>query len=268
MENWQDVVRKIGHAAAVASSFVADQVVAGYQAVDPDVGRHLIQVPLLGYTLLVSRVEEIEPGVPDGHPPLIYVHGLGGNRGNFLLMSWFLHMLGRKRSYKIHFDSGQSLDEMAEALAQFIRSVVEVTGEPQVDLVCHSLGGIVGRLAMVDHDCTDLVKTYISLGSPHGGTYAARYANTDILRELRPDSKLIRRLGEHAWPANVRGISFFSHNDVFVIPGEAAALKGCEQVDVSPFTHYSYLIDPECWKRVGRMLMHGQVGRMAVLGVE
>lgn len=254
MAEFQEIMWKIGGAAAKAGAFVGRKAADGYLSIDPDVRRHLAQLPLLSYTLFVSRREEIDPGKRDGHSPLIFVHGLGGNRGNFLLMSWYLRFSGRKRSYKIHFDHGQSLEQMSLALARFVRDVKKTTGEKKVEIVAHSLGGIVALMAVRDHRLASSVKTLITLGSPHGGTYAARYANTDAIRELRPDSELIKRLNKKRWPKEVRGVTFWSRNDVFILPPESAAVDGTEKVEATPFTHYSYLIDPKCWAAVGKAL--------------
>jgi hypothetical protein len=114
---------------------VVRQIVAGYRKIDPDVPRHLVQMPLLTYTLFSSRHQRIEPGENDGHPPLIFVHGLGGGRGDFLLMAYYLRLKGRKRHYRIKFPKGQSIEEMAASLAQFIREVTKVTQQKKVDLV-------------------------------------------------------------------------------------------------------------------------------------
>jgi len=254
MATFKEVITAVGHTAAKAGAFVGTRVAEAYRSVDPDVMRHVSQVPLMSYSLFVSRRNEVDPGTPDGYPPLVFVHGLGGSRGDFLLMAWYLWLRGRKRSYRIHFDADQTIDEMAAALAEFVFQVREVTGESQVEVIAHSLGGIVSRAAILEHGMAPATRTLITLGSPHGGTYPARYANTVKTRDLRPDSELIQRLSTIPWPAEVRGVTFFSHNDLFVLPAESAALEGTETMDATPFTHYSYLVDPDSWAAVARAL--------------
>ena len=257
MKKSKPILQKIGSAAVKTGVTIGTTIRENYQKIDPDVIRHLLQVPLLSYSLFVSRHEKIDPGKPDGHPPLIFVHGLGGNRGNFLLMSWYLWLFGRKRSYKIHFDAGQSVPEMTAALAHFIREVRKVTGQKQVEIVAHSLGGLVARMAMKKYRLSRHVKTLITLGSPHHGTYSARYANTAATRDIRPNSKLIKELEKQPWPKGVRGVTFWSRSDVLIIPPESAALDGTTKVEVTPFTHYSYLIDPKSWADVLGALENG-----------
>lgn len=244
------VARGIGSAGLA----VGRAVRSAYLAVDPDVRRHAAQMPLLTVTLLAPRRAAIDPGVADGHPPLVFVHGLGGGRGDFLLMATYLWLHGRKRRYAIEFQAGRSIEDKAAALAAFLREVVEATGEPAVDVVAHSLGGVIVRLALVEHDVAPLVRSAIMLGSPHRGTYPARYASTRTTLDLRPDSPLVQRLSGARWPSGVRGVSFWSKNDIVVLPPESAALEGTTQIEVTPFTHLSYLVDPRSWALVRKEL--------------
>lgn len=254
MASFKEVMGTVGSSITKAGKFIGQKTAEGYKTIDPDVMRHLAQLPLLSYSLLVSRREKIDPQKPDGYRPLIFVHGLGGNRGNFLLMSWYLHLMGRKRSYKIHFEPGQTVDDMARALTQFIEDVKKVTGEEKVDIIAHSLGGLVARLAMNEFDADKSISTLVTLGTPHMGTYPARYANTSITRDLRPESDLIMRVNEKPWPEDVNGITFFSRNDLFVLPADSAKVEGTKQIDMTPFTHYSYLLDPKSWSTVGKFM--------------
>ena len=239
--------KSVGAMFAKAAAFCFNQTRDTIGKIDPDIIRHLLQLPLLSYSLLKLGVKKIEAGEADGYPPLIYVHGLGGSCGDFFPMAWFLGLRGRKRSYKINFVSPCTLEEMAETLSEFIANIVEITGEPKVDLVCHSLGGLVGRLAIQEYGCEKLVNTYISLAAPHNGVFLARYARTKVVKDLRVGSDLIERVNKKPWPRSIRGICLYSHNDIFIQPAESAAIEGCENIDVSPFTHYSYLIDSKCW---------------------
>jgi len=254
MPNYREIATKIGMEIVNAGAFAGRNLVKAYRSVDPDVMRHAAQLPLLSYTLFTSRQEIIDPAVPDGHPPLIFVHGLGGDRGNFLPMAWYMWFRGRVRSYRIHFRPGMSIQQMAAALADFVKAALKTTGEEQVEMVAHSLGGIVARFAITEWELERSVKTLITLGTPHKGTYAARYANTEVLRELRPGSRMIKMLDEYGWPRNVRGVTMWSENDLLVLPPEFAVVEGTEQVDMTPFTHYSYLISPKSWTKVEKAL--------------
>lgn len=254
MDGFGDTAAAVGRGLARAGRWVGGQVAAGYRAIDPDLVRHLAQTPLLGLSLLAPRKGLVTAGEPDGHPPLLLVHGLGGNRGTLLPLAWYLRLHGRRRSYCVHFEGATAIPEMAAALAEFIGAVKDATGEPAVDIVAHSMGGVVARLAIADHGLAGSVRTLVTMGSPHQGTFPARYANTRCIRDLRPDSPLVTRLRATPWPDGVRGVTFWSRSDIFVLPPESATVPGARAVEVTPFTHYSYLIDPRGWVAVARAL--------------
>lgn len=247
---WKRALAAAGRAAVTAGKTIARVSAEAYQAVDPDVRRHIAQLPLMSYSLYKRKGVPIEAGVADGHPPMVFVHGLGGGRGDFRPMAWYLRRMGRKRSYAIAFDTSQDLPGRAAALAEFVREIVEVTGEPQVDIIAHSMGGLIARLAIVDDGLAPLVKTLITMGTPHGGTYSARLGNSVVTRELRPDSPLIRRLAEKPLPPHLHVVTFWSRGDLVILPPESAALAGSQQIEVPHYTHYGYLIVPASWKAV------------------
>jgi triacylglycerol esterase/lipase EstA (alpha/beta hydrolase family) len=256
-------LRVAGRSVAVAATWVSGQAVGAYRSIDPDVPRHLAQVPLLAYAFLVPREAPITVGKSDGHAPLVFVHGLGAQRGCFLPMAGYLWLRGRRRRYSIDLSRGRTVEAMARRLARYVDRVVAKTGEPQVDLIAHSLGGVVARLALADHGLAPKVRTLITLGSPHHGTWAARYGASAAARALRPDSPLMRRLARSPLPDGVRAVSFWSKSDVFILPAESAVLEGAAAVEVTPFTHYSYLLLPQSWTQVADALEPRTLGPLA-----
>ncbi|MFT7622892.1 MAG: triacylglycerol esterase/lipase EstA (alpha/beta hydrolase family), partial [Myxococcota bacterium] len=127
---------------------VSRVVSAAYHAVDPDARRHIAQMPVLGLTLIARRNPAAVALADDGARPVLCVHGLGGHRGNFTPLRAWLHLFGRTRTYSVGFPRGTRVHQMAELLRAEIATVLRVNGLPadsQVDLVCHSMGGIVAR---------------------------------------------------------------------------------------------------------------------------
>ena len=234
----------------------------GYQAIDPDVRRHFGGLPLMALTALSLNGDSTPRALADDrHRPLVYVHGLAGAGSNFIALRTALALRGRRRTYAIKFQRTQSLETLAGDLALYLRQVIGVNqlgDSAQLDVVAHSMGGVVARLALEDPALRGRIATLITLGSPHSGTYLARFANTTVTRSLRPDSEQIARLDRQLpWPGlpdMPRLVALWSDADMMRLPHDAARVDGAENVLMSGFTHYDYLIRPEGWRMVAKAL--------------
>ncbi len=235
-------------------SILINKTSSFFKVVDSDVYRHLLHLPLLTYSLFSGKKNPVKRARIDGHRPLILIHGFGGTRGDLLPLELYFRAHGRRRIYRIDLRDKTSMEEMSKRLASYTQRVLKVNRAEQVDLVGYSLGGIISRMAIAEHGLKGLVHTLVTMGTPHQGTTQARYVGSMLGRSLRPDSETMQRVKQYPWPEGVRGISFWSKNDLIVAPPEGAAAEGTKQIDMSPFTHFSYLIDPRSWVAVKKAL--------------
>ncbi len=257
LEATRDAGRVVGRALAGASRWLGRKAVDGWQAIDPDLRAHLVQLPVVGLTQLSARGSEVVALPDDGHRPVIFVHGFGGAPGNFLPLRAWLWAKGLKRTYAFEHPAEGTLEEAAEVLSAYVQAVIEVNALPpgaRVDLVAHSMGGVVARLAVAHAATRERVDTLITLGTPHRGSFLARYAATPNALDLRPGSSVVERLraqepwpGPPGWP---RLIAFWSPADVIVVPPESARVEGAVNLELPGFTHYSYLVRPHAWEQV------------------
>jgi hypothetical protein len=231
---------------------------AAYHAIDPDVRRDLAQMPVLALTLLAPGWKEPVALRDDGRRPVIFVHGLGGHRGNFIALQGWLWTRGWRRCYSVGFPAGGNLVELSEQLAAFVRSVIEVNGlddDAQVDLVGHSMGGVVSRLALEDADLARRVSCLVTLGTPHHGTHAARFAGAGKTLDLRPDSQLMKRLQQQEpWSTTTRLVCLWSESDPLMQPATTACVEGADNQQVDGMSHINYLLRPAAWKVVQQAL--------------
>lgn len=238
-----------------------ETVAQAYSAIDPDLRRHLAQLPLMGLTYLTPGRIKLEALPDDGQRVVIFVHGLGGHRGNFLAMQTYFRWMGRKRVLSVGFQDYDSIAGMAAQLSTLIREVIRINQlEPtqSIELVTHSMGGIIARLALEDPEMASAVATLITLGTPHSGTQLARLLQTSKVRDLRPGSELLERLQQQLpWPGHPHLpplVAIWSPADLVLMPAESAAVAGAQNIRVEDFSHFSYLIHPQSWKRVFDLL--------------
>jgi pimeloyl-ACP methyl ester carboxylesterase len=106
-----------------------------------------------------------DPASP--HPtPVVLVHGFLGDPTNFLVLRRYFALRG------VHnvatFSYGPRLDYPALAcrLGELVDAICDATGAPEVDVVGHSLGGLVGRY-LVEMPRESRIRRLVTLGSPY-----------------------------------------------------------------------------------------------------
>jgi triacylglycerol lipase len=244
--------RATGRAAMRAARTARD----AYYAVDEDVRVHLAQAPFVGLSMLVSKRRAIRALPDDGHRPVLLVHGFASGPGVFLPLQLYLKVHGHRRTYAVSLPN-EGVEEMSAALSAAVLRVCRVNRLGKsgcVDIVAHSMGGLVARLALERPSIRRRVATLVTLGTPHGGTHAARYLAKSPARDLRPDSELLARLKRQMpWrgpPTHPRLVAFWSASDVLLLPSASARAEGARNVELRGFTHLSYLLDPRGFRRV------------------
>lgn len=94
----------------------------------------------------------------------------------------------------------------------------------RIDLVGHSLGGILSRWYVQEMEGARHVDRVVTLATPHAGTASARIAPGPLRRVLLPGSAVVRRLASgRARAASVAHTSLVAGADMLVSPPSSAA---------------------------------------------
>lgn len=225
-----------------------------FEKVNPDVWRELGYVTLSSYSLLLPRREEVIDRGKDGFLPIVLVHGLGGNRGLWSPLRLYLRMNGHRRIYAFGYEDG-TIEEHAEDLKRFVHAVLRATDERQIDIVAHSLGGMISRYGIQRLGLSREVRCLVTLATPHQGTYAAQYANTTLTRSLRPESDVIRDLNrDDLAGCSTRLYAIHSNRDVYVVPAKGMKHPDAENIFLSDVSHSQYLVSPQVFRVVNACL--------------
>lgn len=244
----------LGCLAGSAAKRVGTEVGNLAAKVNPDVWHELSYTSLAAYSLLLPKRERIFDRGQDDFPPVILVHGMGSNRGTWWPFRLFLMVNGHRRVYAFGYEDG-TVEQHAEDLKSFVNQVQEVTGEARVDIVAHSLGGVIARYTIQRLELAGSVRTLVTLASPHRGTYAARYANTRLTRALCPESALLRDLNEDDLSRlEIRFVTLHSNRDVMVMPREAMTHPNAENLFVPDLSHTELIFSPKVFRIVSSYL--------------
>ncbi|MGC9380425.1 esterase/lipase family protein [Streptomyces sp. MH13] len=185
-----------------------------------------------------------------GSPPVVLLHGFIDNRSVFLFLRRSLAQHGRHQIESLNYSPLTcDIRTAAELLGRHIEEICERTGSERVDIVGHSLGGLIARY-YVQRLAGDLhVRTLVTLGTPHSGTRVIPLANAHpIVRQMRPGSAVLEELALPSPGCRTRFVSFWSDLDRVMDPLESACLDHPDltvrNVRVSGIGHLALPVHP------------------------
>lgn len=110
-----------------------------------------------------------------------------------------------------------------------------------VELVAHSKGGLIGKLAMTRTDPDGRIASMVAVNTPFAGSSYARWFVAPSVRAFIPtDATIVALAAERT--VNSRITSVYSHWDPHIPSG--SALEGAEEVVLDTPGHFRPLADP------------------------
>jgi pimeloyl-ACP methyl ester carboxylesterase len=181
---------------------------------------------------------------------VVFVHGYLANPSIFYPVRAYLRARGLRQVLFFDYRSTDGVVEGARRLKEYLRKHVR---GGRIDLVCHSMGGVVGRVYLQELGGHRRVDRCITLATPHRGTYNAYWIPSRVGRELRPDSALIERLSaSRKVSAGVRFTSIAAGSDNIVIPRVFSANE--KTVRIPDVGHLGLLFSPAVFRAIGDAL--------------
>lgn len=194
------------------------------------------------------------PPESKGRRGVVLVHGFVCNRG--LWNPWLARLHGQGAAVvAVNLEPVfGSIDDYIAAIEQAVRRVEQCTGLPPV-VVAHSMGGLAVRRWWAE--CGDAARVHrlITLGTPHQGTWLARFALTRNARQMRPGSAWLRTLSAREPTGRGAGVTcFFGHCDNIVFPPRCGVMAGADERHLPGVAHVHMADHPEPWHELQRWL--------------
>lgn len=211
--------------------------------------------PLLPLYYVIGR----RMGGPARGQPVVFVHGYLQNRVIFIGLARRLARRGVGPLYGFNYASYQDIQRSADRLSAFIEGVCQEQGTPTVDLVCHSLGGIVGAEYTRAHP--ERVRCCVTVASPHAGVAWRGPLFGQGGNQLRREGAfLVERASK---PIPVPLLSIYSTHDNVVYPKETSARIhiGGRDVVIGGVGHLAALFEARTADEIATFL--GDVGAAA-----
>ena len=180
-----------------------------------------------------------------GRRGLLLVHGFVCNRG--VWNPWLLRLRERGVPYiAINLEPVfGSLEDYVQAIELAMRRLERHTGQAPV-IVAHSMGGLAVRGWWAAHGNDERVHHVVTIGTPHSGTWLARFAVSPNARQMRQRSDWLQALAQREPPGRAaRFTCFYSHCDNIVFPPSSATLAGAKNVHLAGVAHVHMADRPE-----------------------
>lgn len=186
-------------------------------------------------------------GIPRGRTGVVFVHGFMCNRGVWRLWMQALHAEQRAFIAVSLEPVYGTVESYSPKIQSAIELMIERTGVPPV-VVCHSMGGLVVRAWLRDVGPKGLtqVRHVITLGTPHQGTWLARFGNAPNARQMRRGSLWLAALQE-SQPSGVGAhlTCWYSNCDNIVFPALTGVHAGAEDRLASARGHLELVTDAD-----------------------
>ena len=174
--------------------------------------------------------------------PILFLHGLLHNTSTFAWIKQKLTLAGWHRFHALNLSTTQhTIAQMSEQVLEAIEKARADFGVRQVDIVAHSMGGILARYAIQVLGAGPSVRTLITLGTPHQGTELSRYSWIRNLKELAPESETIRALQSAPALTGTQACAVSGSLDVLLRPSQSAYWKGVRNIRLRGVGHAGLL---------------------------
>ncbi len=175
-----------------------------------------------------------------GKRTILLVHGYGCSRAVWWLLRRRLEAAGHCVATLSLTPPLASIGKLVPQLNDRIEAVCAATGNKQVTLLGHSMGGLVCRSYLARHGIAR-VDRLITLATPHAGSESARIVPGRNAREMEPDSLWLRDMAQER--VRIPAICLRNPYDNYVMPQDNQRLPGARDVELPPVGHLAMLYD-------------------------
>ncbi len=204
--------------------------------------------------------EDFARCTPD-RPPVLLIHGFLGTRGALYVLERRLRADGfhvfsidlgslntqdiRKSAFEIHL----AVERIMEATEGRVR---------RIDVVGHSMGGLIASYYIKFMDGDEHVRKLVTLGTPYHGTWASLMgvaclgAIASSIWQMLPGSEFLRTLNAQAMPSVVEWTSVCARYDGLCPPETTWISPGCNYE--LPLGHAGLVLSADVYRIVKKVL--------------
>jgi pimeloyl-ACP methyl ester carboxylesterase len=190
--------------------------------------------------------DKLAPGnVVVGKRGVVFIHGFFCNRGFW--NPWLKRLQGSGHAFiAVNLEPlFGSIDDYIPQIDAAVAQVTQATGLVPL-VVCHSMGGLAVRAWLREMKAEARVHHIVTIGSPHRGTWLARFGHGQNGLQMRLLSDWQKQL-DHGMPAGRHALftCWYSNADNIVFPASMATLSGADNRLVRGVAHVQMAFVPQ-----------------------
>jgi pimeloyl-ACP methyl ester carboxylesterase len=170
-----------------------------------------------------------QASVQQGLRGVLFVHGYFCNRGFW--NPWLARLQGGGHAFiALSLEPVfASIDDYADQIDAAVEQLHRATGLPPL-LVCHSMGGLAVRAWLGREPTTQRVHHIVTIGTPHHGTWLARFGVGANVRQMRIASAWQKARDQELTGERRRLFTcWYSNSDNIVFPASGAYIAGANK---------------------------------------
>jgi pimeloyl-ACP methyl ester carboxylesterase len=191
--------------------------------------------------------------------PVLLIHGFLGTRGSLYELERRLVEDGfMVFSFNLGPVNSRDVRTSAFKIHRKIESILSQTSVQKIDIVGHSMGGLIGLYYIKKLGGAKRVRRLIMMGSPVHGTWAALAGVVTLGMfsasswQLLPRSRFLDELNQGPLPPDVDVVTLAAARD-WICPVWSTKLRGATNITL-PMGHSSLVVSGEVYKRLVSVL--------------
>jgi len=187
------------------------------------------------------------------HDPILFVHGYGGNGGNWQDIKARFKADGWTDAelYSYNYSFIASNATSAEEIRTQVSDILAKTGANRVDIIAFSMGSVSSRYYLKNLGGDARVEAWVSLAGPNHGTSSANSCGFTPCREIQIGSAFLATLNNgDETPGLTRYATWRSPCDLTIDPGSSVVLAGATNNQSACISHIEFLVHVPTYEQV------------------
>lgn len=187
---------------------------------------------------------------PSDKPPVVMVPGWFLPTAIWIPLGHKLQALGYTRQLTVpHWPSFGDIRDYAAATAYRVQRLRAETGAAKVDVLGHSMGGLVLRYYIKNLGGDQVVSHYVSFGTPQHGTVIGHLFPVTSCQQMYPNSDFLTQLNAGTeTPGPIKYTTLRTNTDEIVLNETSPELQGADNYEIPFSAHLALVWDPRSQK--------------------